>query len=107
MEISSELLLTATIATAAGLALGSAIAILGAQNAKNNLRRKLSEARTQLHQQQQNLDALDIPTRGRQARFDQQIEQLLEAMNNEENKTQQKVNAKKARGKKVNQEKDW
>lgn len=38
---------------------------------------------------------------------DQQIEQLLEAMNNEENKTQQKVNAKKARGKKVNQEKDW
>lgn len=38
---------------------------------------------------------------------EQQIEQLLEAMNNEENKTQQKVNAKKARGKKVNQEKDW
>ncbi len=38
---------------------------------------------------------------------DQQIQQLLEAMNNEENKTQQKVNAKKARGKKVNQEKDW
>lgn len=37
----------------------------------------------------------------------QQIEQLLEAMNNEENKTQQKVNAKKAKGKKVNQEKDW
>jgi len=28
-------------------------------------------------------------------------------MNNEENKTQQKVNAKKAKGKKVNQEKDW
>lgn len=38
---------------------------------------------------------------------DQQIQQLLEAMNNEENKTQQKVNAKKARGRKVNQEKDW
>lgn len=37
----------------------------------------------------------------------QQIEQLLEAMNNEENKTQQKVNAKKAKGKKVKQEKDW
>ena len=37
----------------------------------------------------------------------QQIEQLLEAMNNEENKTQQKVNANKAKGKKVNQEKDW
>ena len=37
----------------------------------------------------------------------QQIEQLLEAMNNEENKTQQKVNAQKAKGKKVDQEKDW
>lgn len=37
----------------------------------------------------------------------QQIEQLLEAMNNEENKTQQKVNAEKAKGKKVKQEKDW
>ncbi len=37
----------------------------------------------------------------------QQMEQLLEAMNNEENKTQKKVNAKKARGRKVKQEKDW
>lgn len=37
----------------------------------------------------------------------QQIKQLLEAMNNEENKTQKKVNAKKARGKKIKQEKDW
>ena len=37
----------------------------------------------------------------------QQIQQLLEAMNNEENKTQQKINARKARGKKVKQEKDW
>ncbi len=37
----------------------------------------------------------------------QQIQQLLDAMNNEENKTQQKVNARKARGKKVKQEKDW
>ena len=37
----------------------------------------------------------------------QQIQQLLDAMKNEENKTQQKVNAKKARGKKVKQEKDW
>ena len=37
---------------------------------------------------------------------EQQIKQLLEAMNNEENKTQKKVNAKKARGKKVKQEKD-
>jgi len=37
----------------------------------------------------------------------QQIQQLLEAMNNEENKTQKKVNAKKSRGRKVKQEKDW
>ncbi len=37
----------------------------------------------------------------------QQMQQLLEAMNNEENKTQKKVNAQKARGKKVKNEKDW
>lgn len=37
----------------------------------------------------------------------QQIQQLLEAMNNEENKTLKKVNARKARGRKVKNEKDW
>ena len=37
----------------------------------------------------------------------QQVKQLLEAMNKEENKTQKKVNAKKAQGRKVKQEKDW
>ena len=37
----------------------------------------------------------------------QQVKQLLEAMSNEENKTQKKVNAKKAEGKKIKQEKDW
>jgi hypothetical protein len=37
----------------------------------------------------------------------QQIKQLLETMNNEENKTQKKVNAQKAVGKKTKQEKDW
>lgn len=37
----------------------------------------------------------------------QQIKQLLETMNNEENKTQKKVNAQKAVGKKSKQEKDW
>ena len=37
----------------------------------------------------------------------EQIKQLLEAMNNEENKTQKKMNAQKAKGKKVKQEKDW
>ena len=37
----------------------------------------------------------------------EQIKQLLEAMNNEENKTQKKLNAEKAKGKKIKQEKDW
>ena len=37
----------------------------------------------------------------------QQIKQLLESLNNEEKKTQKKMNAKKAKGKKVKQEKDW
>lgn len=37
----------------------------------------------------------------------EQIKQLLEAMNNEENKTQQKLNEQKAKGRKVKQEKDW
>jgi hypothetical protein len=37
----------------------------------------------------------------------QQIKQLLESLNNEEKKTQKKMNAQKAKGKKVQQEKDW
>ena len=37
----------------------------------------------------------------------QQIKQLLESLNNEEKKTQKKLNAKKAKGPKVKQEKDW
>lgn len=37
----------------------------------------------------------------------QQIKQLLDNLNNEEKKTQKKMNAKKAKGKKVKQEKDW
>ena len=37
----------------------------------------------------------------------QQVKNLLEAMNNEEKKVQQKINAKKAKGKKVKAEKDW
>ena len=37
----------------------------------------------------------------------QQIKQLLESLNNEEKKTQKKINAKKTKGKKVKQEKDW
>lgn len=37
----------------------------------------------------------------------QQVKQLLEAMNKEEDKTRKKINAKKAQGKKVKQEKDW
>ncbi len=37
----------------------------------------------------------------------EQMKQLLEAMNNEENKTQKKLNAKTAKGIKTKQEKDW
>ena len=37
----------------------------------------------------------------------EQMKQLLEAMNNEENKTQEKLNAQKARGQKIKNEKDW
>ena len=37
----------------------------------------------------------------------EQMKQLLESLNNEENKTQKKMNAKKSKGRKVKQEKDW
>jgi len=37
----------------------------------------------------------------------QQVKSLLEAMNNEEKKVQEKINAKKAKGVKVKREKDW
>jgi Ca-activated chloride channel family protein len=37
----------------------------------------------------------------------EQMKQLLEAMNNEENKTQQKLNEQKSKGIKIKQEKDW
>ncbi len=37
----------------------------------------------------------------------EQMKQLLDAMNNEENKTQQKLNEQKAKGRKIKQEKDW
>ena len=37
----------------------------------------------------------------------EQIKQLLESLNNEEKKTQKKMNAEKAKGEKVKQEKDW
>ena len=36
-----------------------------------------------------------------------QIKQLLDALNNEENKTINKLNAEKAKGQKIKQEKDW
>jgi len=37
----------------------------------------------------------------------QQVKNLLEAMNNEEKKVQEKINAKKQKGEKVKSEKDW
>jgi len=56
-------------------------------------------------------DKKDDPKKNQKPRPNQlspeQIKQLLEAMNNEENKTQKKLNAQKAKGKKIKQEKDW
>ena len=37
----------------------------------------------------------------------EQIKQLLESLQNEEKKTQQKMNAQKAKGEKLKKEKDW
>ena len=37
----------------------------------------------------------------------QRLENLLDAVNNEEKKIQEKVNAQKAKGKPVQTEKDW
>ncbi|MFL0063145.1 tetratricopeptide repeat protein [Tenacibaculum maritimum] len=37
----------------------------------------------------------------------EQVKQLLESLNNEEKKTQKKMNVKKSKGKKIKQEKDW
>ncbi|MBT8318612.1 MAG: hypothetical protein KJP01_00600, partial [Gramella sp.] len=45
------------------------------------------------------------PTQGQLS--PQQIQSLLEAMNNEEKKVQDKINAQKAKGMKVKTEKDW
>jgi hypothetical protein len=37
----------------------------------------------------------------------EQIKQLLESLNNEEKKTQKKMNKEKTKGRKIKQEKDW
>lgn len=48
------------------------------------------------------------PQKGKQQRLSpQQVRSLLEAMKNEEQKTQDKVNARKVKGQKVKTEKDW
>lgn len=47
------------------------------------------------------------PQQGEGQLSPQQVKSLLEAMKNEENKVQQKINAKKAKGVKVKAEKDW
>jgi len=61
--------------------------------------------------QKKNQDQKDKEKKNQQPKPNQlspeQIKQLLEAMNNEENKTQKKLNAEKAKGKKIKQEKDW
>jgi len=45
------------------------------------------------------------PQQGKMSK--EQIEQLLESLNNEEKKTQKKMNVQKGKGRKVKQEKDW
>lgn len=45
------------------------------------------------------------PTQGKMSR--QQMNQLLEALNNEEKKTQEKVNAQKGKARVIKKEKDW
>ncbi|RXP64490.1 tetratricopeptide repeat protein [Lutibacter sp. HS1-25] len=61
--------------------------------------------------QQKNQDQKDKEEQQQQPRPNQlspeQMKQLLEAMNNEENKTQQKLNEQQTQGVKINQEKDW
>ncbi|WP_224484182.1 tetratricopeptide repeat protein [Robertkochia aurantiaca] len=63
------------------------------------------------NQQQQNKDKQPQPQEGSQERKSelspQQIRNILEAMNNEEKKVQEKINAKKIKGKPVKKEKDW
>jgi tetratricopeptide (TPR) repeat protein len=52
-------------------------------------------------------DQKDKPTPKKGTMSPQQIKQLLEILNNEEKKTQKKMNVKKSKGKKIKQEKDW
>jgi tetratricopeptide (TPR) repeat protein len=47
------------------------------------------------------------PQQGQASPSKQRIENLLDAMNNEEKKIQDKINAAKAKGRPVKQEKDW
>jgi Ca-activated chloride channel family protein len=57
------------------------------------------------NQDKENKDQQQKPQPGKLS--PQQVEQLLEAMNNEEKKTQEKMNARKEKGVKIKQEKDW
>lgn len=54
-----------------------------------------------------NKDSKDKPKPQPGKMSPQQVKQLLESLNNEEKKTQKKMNAEKAKGPKVKQEKDW
>lgn len=69
----------------------------GENKQDDNAKDKKNEQQDKDQKQQQNPSQLTP----------EQMKQLLEAMNNEENKTQKKLNAQKAKGKKVKQEKDW
>lgn len=53
-------------------------------------------------------DEKEQPTQPKESKLSpEQIQQLLESMNNEEQKTQKKVNAQKVNAKENNNEKDW
>jgi hypothetical protein len=59
------------------------------------------------NQNKQNPEKKDQPQPRPNQLSPEQMKQLLDAMNNEENKTQQKLNEQKAKGRKIKQEKDW
>jgi len=66
--------------------------------------RKIQECRAYLDQKIATTSCWII-TRGKLS--PQQVKNLLEAMNNEEKKVQEKMNASKTKGVKVKTEKDW
>lgn len=73
---------------------------------KNDEKDKGKDKENDKNDQKKDQDKKDQKPRPNQL-TPEQMKQLLEAMNNEENKTQKKLNAEKTKGKKIKQEKDW